>query len=73
MRKLFCVGCLLLLAGCQNVAGPFRRPPPERVDVPWLSIEEQQMRGRDRLALPIENNGLPSSGANIPGSPFTTR
>ena len=27
----------------------------------------------DRLALPVENNGLPSSGANVPGSPFTTR
>ena len=73
MRKLFCVGCLVLLVGCQNVAGPFRRGPAERVDQPWLSIEEQQVRGRDKLALPVENNGLPSSGANIPGSPFTTR
>jgi hypothetical protein len=73
MRKILLLGCLLLLTGCQNVAGPFAARPGGRVDDPRLSIEEQKARGRDRLALPVENNGLPSSGAGVPGSPYTTR
>jgi hypothetical protein len=66
MRKLLLVG-VLLLAGCQNVAGPFAARPPQRVDDPHLSIPEQQYRGRDRLALPDETGGAPPSGATIPG------
>jgi hypothetical protein len=66
MRKLLLVG-VLVLAGCQNVAGPFAARPPQRVDDPHLSIPEQQYRGRDRLALPDETSGAPPSGASIPG------
>jgi len=44
----------VLLAGCQNLVGPFQRPR-DRVDDPLLSISEQQTRGRDRLAVPEES------------------
>ncbi len=54
MRRLCLVGALALLAGCQNVSGPFRPKPPVRVDDPNVSIKEQQRRGRSRLALPDE-------------------
>ena len=54
MRRLLLVG-ILLLAGCQNLVGPFRGRAPERVDDPLLTINEQQRRGRDRLALPVES------------------
>jgi len=68
MRKLFCLG-LLLLTGCQNTAGPFQARPPLRVDDPRYSIAEQESRGRDRLALPDDFSGLaPKTGAAIPGS-----
>ena len=51
MRKLILLG-LLFLAGCQNTVGPFGYRRPLRVDDPNLPIEEQERRGRDRLALP---------------------
>jgi len=51
MRKLFFLG-ILLLSGCQNVVGPLDYRRPVRVDDPNLTIEEQERRGRDRLALP---------------------
>jgi hypothetical protein len=54
MRRLLLLGTLLL-AGCQNLVGPFRARGPERVDDPLLTINEQQRRGRDRLALPVES------------------
>ncbi len=54
---------LLCLTGCQNVVGPFQCRRPERVDSPCLTIEEQQRRGRDRLALPEESPSVaPPSG-----------
>jgi hypothetical protein len=54
MHRLFVLG-VLFLAGCHNVIGPFEPRKPERVDDPLLSINEQQRRGRDRLALPEES------------------
>jgi hypothetical protein len=73
MRKLFYVG-LLMLAGCQNIAGPFQPRPPQRVDDPYYSIPEQQSRGRDRLALPDDYSGLaPKTGAAIPGAGYAVR
>ena len=65
MRRIFLTG-VLILAGCQNVAGPFARRPPQRVDDPLLSINEQEMRGRDRLALPLES---PNVGPPVPARP----
>jgi hypothetical protein len=57
----------LLLTGCQNLVGPFQPRKPERVDDPLLSINEQQRRGRDRLALPEEGATVaPSTGLQPP-------
>lgn len=58
MRRLTLAG-LLLVAGCQNVIGPFQQREPRRVDDPCLSIAEQKRLGRDRLALPESS---PSAG-----------
>jgi hypothetical protein len=67
MRRFFLVG-ILLLAGCQNVAGPFAARTPGRVDDPLFSIAEQQRRGRDRLALPEDNVAVaPPTGVQFPG------
>lgn len=51
MRKLFLLITLFLI-GCQSVVGPFGYRRPLRVDDPNYSIAEQEVRGRDRLALP---------------------
>ncbi len=48
------LAALLALTGCANVYGPFAARPPQRVDDPRLAIPEQEMRGRDRLALPYD-------------------
>jgi hypothetical protein len=54
---------VLLCAGCNTVNGPFAHRRPERVDDPLLSTGEQQRRGRDRLALPVESSAVgPMSG-----------
>jgi hypothetical protein len=49
---------VLLLAGCQNVLGPFAPRKPQRVDDPLLTIPEQQRNGRDRLALPDDSRSV---------------
>ena len=45
---------LLLLAaagaGCRNIAGPLEARGKSRPDLPGYTIEEQERRGRDRLA-----------------------
>ena len=73
MHRYFLVGALLL-AGCQNTVGPFQRRPPERVDDPSLPISEQQRRGRDRLALPVDSPGLmPGTDQGLPAPPGHTQ
>jgi hypothetical protein len=68
MRYILTAGILLLVAGCQNVVGPFRAQTPMRVDDPGLTIAEQQRWGRDRLALPDESPWvLPPTGLPLPG------
>jgi hypothetical protein len=58
----------ILLAGCNNVIGPFEHRPVERVDDPRLSIAEQQREARARLPLPIESPQVaPPSGVEPPG------
>lgn len=43
--------CLLLAAvGCRNIAGPLEARNKSRADLPGYTIEEQERRGRDRLA-----------------------
>ena len=52
MRRGFLIGALLL-AGCAGVEGPrAHRDNPVQVDDPRLTIEEQNRRERDRIALP---------------------
>ncbi len=60
---------LILLTGCENIVGPFRKKPPERVDDPRLSIPEQEKLGRTYLPLPDESTLQgPHSGAVRPGA-----
>ena len=67
MRRCLCFA-LVLLAGCQNLVGPFRRPPT-KVDDPRLSISEQEKLGRQFYALPDESPEVaPHSGIVRPGA-----
>ena len=66
-----CLLCLLLvLTGCDNLIGPWRRKPA-RVDDPRLSIAEQEKLGRQHLGLPDEaplagpNSGIARPGAGV--------
>jgi hypothetical protein len=67
MRKLFMLS-LLLLSGCQSIAGPFQSRPPTRIDDPRLTPSDQEVRLRDRLALPDNTGGAPRTGAEVPGT-----
>jgi hypothetical protein len=55
MHRLVLLGALLL-AGCQNLVGPLQCRAPQRVDDPCLTTHEQEQRGRDRLALPVNSS-----------------
>jgi hypothetical protein len=48
------LAAVLAAGGCSNVNGPFAARTPQRVDDPRLPIAEQEMRSRDRLALPLD-------------------
>jgi hypothetical protein len=69
MRRFFLLGVLLAIGCHNNIVGPFGHRKPERVDDPLLSTREQQQRGRDRLALPVESPAVgPQSGVEgLPG------
>jgi hypothetical protein len=59
---------VFVLAGCQNLTGPFAARRPERVDDPLYTIAEQQRRGRANLALPDESANLaPRTRVETPG------
>ena len=67
MHRLFAIG-LLVLAGCQGVQGPFAQRKPDRVDDPLVNIEEQERRGRERLALPFDRGDVaPRTRVEFPG------
>ena len=69
MRHILVLGILLLVAGCQNLVGPFQAQDPIRVDDPRYTIGEQQRLGRARLALPDESPMvLPPVGMPRPGT-----
>jgi hypothetical protein len=57
MSPRFAALALLLLSalGCQSTRGPFA-PKPSRPDDPFLPIQEQEARGRNRYPL-FEDNG----------------
>ena len=50
--------CLVFLAGCLNVAGPFAPKPRTDIDDPRLSIPEKEARARQRWAIP-DPSGTP--------------
>jgi hypothetical protein len=67
MHRIILIG-ILLIAGCQNVTGPFQHREPQRVDDPLLSIGEQKRLGRDRLAIPEDSAGVtPPAYVDRPG------
>jgi hypothetical protein len=68
MRRILLLGILFCLAGCQNINGPFMPRPKERVDDPRLSIAEQEMRARDRYAIPDNSPQVGPRSGNV--SPF---
>ena len=61
--KRWVILAVVLMAGCQAV-GPVQRAnqPPQRVDDPRLTIDEQKRRGRASLALP---DNSPAVGPRI--------
>ena len=72
MRRLYFAG-ILLLAGCQSIAGPFSPRHNERVDDPLLSIPEQKAQSRQYLALPDESHTVgPRTGVLPPDGPYGT-
>jgi hypothetical protein len=66
MRYLVLV-LLLLAAGCENLRGPLAPRSPARVDDPGLTIQEQQVLGRDRIGLPDSTTVLPPEAGARPG------
>jgi hypothetical protein len=65
MQRIVLAG-MLLMAGCQHVVGPFQSRT-QRIDDPAISIEEQQRRGRERLALPQDQDSLaPKTYSDFP-------
>ena len=55
MRRFILCG-LLVLAGCEGVIGPRQRAcQPGKIDEPWLSLDEQNARMRDRVAVPLNS------------------
>ena len=74
MRQFFLLG-VLLLVGCQGVEGPrFHRDNPVQIDDPRLTIEEQQRRSRDRIALPDSSPNVgPPTYLESPGAPASPR
>jgi hypothetical protein len=67
MRRLLCM-VVLLLTGCQTFVGPLQRrgQPQVRVDDPRVSLEEQQKRAREYLAVSVAD---PSTGSSTNPSP----
>ena len=62
MRRLYLLG-FVILAGCQNLVGPYTRTDTNtRADDPYYSIAEQEARGRSRFALPDPGNYPPPTG-----------
>jgi hypothetical protein len=70
MCRTLMLGTLMFLAGCQGVVGPRQRlAQPIPIDDPRLPIEEQQARGRQRLAFPEESEDVaPRTFAELPAT-----
>jgi hypothetical protein len=69
MHRTLLVVLLLVCAGtgCQSTGGLFQRGRPrERIDDPRLTIEEQERRGREKLAAPEGREVGPPTGFEAP-------
>ena len=51
MRRRLLVLTVIALAGCNRFSGPLETRQMSRPDQPGYTIEEQQRRGRERLAV----------------------
>jgi hypothetical protein len=51
MRRRLLVLAVIALAGCNRFSGPLETRRMDRPDLPGFTIEEQQKRGRERLAV----------------------
>lgn len=51
MRRRLLLLSVLALAGCGRYAGPLESRQQGRADAPGYSIEEQKVRGRERLSI----------------------
>jgi hypothetical protein len=58
MRHLILAAALFAVGCGGNVIGPFQQRKPMRVDDPHITIPEQEVRGRDRLALPDQSHAI---------------
>jgi hypothetical protein len=69
MTRVVVVALLLAAAGCQSNRGGLLYRKPDRADDPMFSIEEQQRRGRDRLAVVEDTTNLvPKTYVDRPGT-----
>ena len=55
MRRRLLLLCVLALAGCGRFSGPLESRQQGRADAPGYNIEEQKVRGRERLAIPEDD------------------
>ena len=69
MRYILIASVLLLLAGCENVVGPFRSSSPNRVYDSGYPLGTPQRSSRAQPALPDESPWTaPPTGIPRPGS-----
>ena len=66
MRRRMLLLAVLALTGCNRFAGPLESRQQGRADAPGYNIDEQKVRGRERLAIP-EDEATPRTAT--PGLP----
>jgi hypothetical protein len=65
MRSAILLVMVMCMAGCKGTTGPLaNKNRNDRIDDPLLTIDEQQRRGRDRYAIPEDNQGTPNTLSN---------
>ena len=68
MRRSMLILLILTAAGCQSTRGGLLYRKPDRPDDPMFSIEEQQRRGRERIATIEDSSGVaPKTFVDRPG------
>ncbi len=55
MRRRLLLLSVLALTGCSRFSGPLESRQQGRADAPGYNIEEQKVRGRERLAIPEDD------------------